>query len=422
MKHYFRTLTTALLFIFSANANEESQFPTEVKKAMTKIDLNELVMSSPVPGKVEADYSSVYVKSEDKTYYEAFFWNTTNGQSRLYYYNYTDKAFKLYEENVQLPNNPLEFVPEGKVMANYTAIYIPTEDKTYYEVLYWDTHTGRSRLYYYNFTDKVFKAYEENVQLPSNPLGFVAEGDVMADYTSIFVPSEDKTYYEVFFWDTKSGRSRLYYYDYTDKVFKAYAEDVQLPSNPLGSVASGNIMADYASVHIPTQDKTYYEVLFWDDKTGTSKLYYYNFIDKAFVEYDSNVQLPEEPLDFQPQGRVMANYSSIFVDSEDKTYYEAIFWDTKSGKSMLYYFNYTDNAFVAYDANVQLPSFPLDFAPTGSVNADYESVYVPSEDKTYYEILFWDNASGRSTLYYYNYTDKVFKKYDESVQLTDTPL
>ncbi len=58
----------------------------------------------------------------------------------------------------------------GTIMMNYTSVHVPSEDKTYYEVMVWDTETGYSRLYYYDYTEKKFTAYGENVQLPANPL------------------------------------------------------------------------------------------------------------------------------------------------------------------------------------------------------------------------------------------------------------
>ena len=58
----------------------------------------------------------------------------------------------------------------GRIMMDYTSVHVPSQDKTYYEVIVWDTQTGRSKLYFYSYTDKTFKAYEANVQLPASPL------------------------------------------------------------------------------------------------------------------------------------------------------------------------------------------------------------------------------------------------------------
>jgi hypothetical protein len=80
-------------------------------------------------------------------------------------------------------------------------------------------------------------------------------------------------------WDEKTGASKLYFYNYTDKTFKAYGDNVQLPANPLGDQAasSQSLFMDYSSVHVPSQDKTYYECIVWDTNTGVSKLFFYDY-------------------------------------------------------------------------------------------------------------------------------------------------
>ncbi|MGB0914647.1 MAG: hypothetical protein ACPGVI_01190 [Crocinitomicaceae bacterium] len=121
----------------------------------------------------------------------------------------------------------------GSIMMDYTSVHVPSQDKTYYECMVWDKNTGKSKLYFYSFTDKKFKAYEDNVQLPSSPIAKNSMDEVMMNYTSIHVPSEDKTYYECMVWNTTTGASKLYFYSFTDKKFKAYEDNVQLPDSPL---------------------------------------------------------------------------------------------------------------------------------------------------------------------------------------------
>lgn len=58
----------------------------------------------------------------------------------------------------------------GTIMMDYTAVHVPSQDKTYYECMVWNTVTGESKLYFYSYDSKKFKAYEDNVQLPSRPL------------------------------------------------------------------------------------------------------------------------------------------------------------------------------------------------------------------------------------------------------------
>jgi hypothetical protein len=145
----------------------------------------------------------------------------------------TDKKFTIYGDNVQLPTEPLGPGVKGPFSMDYTAIFVPSKDKTYYEILVWNENTAKSVLYYYNYTDKVFKAYEDNVQLPSNPIGSFS-GKICMDYTSVHVPSKEKTYYEVLIYDSYSGKSTLYFYSYEDKKFKAYGGNTQFPGRPLG--------------------------------------------------------------------------------------------------------------------------------------------------------------------------------------------
>ena len=124
-----------------------------------------------------------------------------------------------------------------------------------------------------------------------------SNGNIMMDYTSVHVPSQDKTYYECMVCDKTTGKSKLYFYSYTDKVFKAYEDNVQLPSSPIDKNAGEDVMMKYTSVHVPSQDKTYYECMVWNTTTGTSKLYFYSYTDKKFKSYEDNVQLPSSPLD-----------------------------------------------------------------------------------------------------------------------------
>lgn len=74
-------------------------------------------------------------------------------------------------------------------------------------------------------------------------------------------------------------------------------DNLELPDSFTTPPAGNNIMMDYTSVHVPSQDKTYYECIVWNTSTGESVLYYYNYTDKAFIKYEDNVQLPSNPLD-----------------------------------------------------------------------------------------------------------------------------
>ncbi len=190
---------------------------------------------------------------------------------------------------------------KGAIMMDYTSVFVPSQDKTYYECLVWDKYTGKSILYYFNYTDGKFVAYAEEAQIPTSISAVSSSseksGVIMMDYTSVHVPSDDKTFYECLIWNTKTGKSVLYYYNYTDSKFKAYSDDVQLPNDPLNGLADGEFMMDYTSVHVPTQEKTYYEIMVWDTQSGYSQLYFFDYNLSKFVTYEEKVQLPSEPMD-----------------------------------------------------------------------------------------------------------------------------
>ncbi|MFT5818913.1 MAG: hypothetical protein ACI8ZM_000134 [Crocinitomix sp.] len=375
------------------------------------------------------DYSSVYVPSKDKTYYECMVWNTKTGQSKLYFYDYTDKVFKAYETNVQIPSDPLPNCGNDgpSYHMDYSAVHVPSQDKTYYECVVWDSETGESILYFYSYDNKTFQAYGDNVQLPKNPLPEVGDTrNVRMNYTSVYVPTEDKTYYECMVWDTQTGMSKLYFYSYTDKVFKAYGDNIQFPANPLPNNSNNNpsIFMDYSSVYVSSKDKTYYECLVWDEETGNSLLYFYDYTEKKFKAYGDNVQMPSNPLGEQAakDQSIFMDYTSVHVPSEDKTYYECMIWDTQTGVSKLYFYSYTDKVFKAYEDNVQLPAKPLSNQSESFIMMDYTSIHVSTQDKTYYECMVWNPNTGESKLYNYNYTSKSFVAYGQNVQLPAAPL
>lgn len=154
----------ASLFMYTASPAKA----TAVKSVAPGFALNDFPPAS--TGKIMMDYTSVHVPSQDKTYYECMVWDKVSGKSKLYFYSYTDKKFKPYEDNVQLPSSPINTKPGDEVLMNYTAVHVASQDKTYYECMVWNSTSGESKLYFYSYTDKKFKAYEDNVQLPSSPL------------------------------------------------------------------------------------------------------------------------------------------------------------------------------------------------------------------------------------------------------------
>ncbi|HTL82947.1 MAG TPA: hypothetical protein VL651_14635 [Bacteroidia bacterium] len=62
----------------------------------------------------------------------------------------------------------------GRYQMNYTTTVSPATEshgvKIYYEVMVWDTQTGKSKLFYYDYDIDNWKAY--GYQLPDRPLDY----------------------------------------------------------------------------------------------------------------------------------------------------------------------------------------------------------------------------------------------------------
>jgi hypothetical protein len=63
-------------------------------------------------------------------------------------------------------DNPTTENNTGKIMMDQE--YSQRDGKSYYNVLVWDTETGKSKMYYLSFSDGVYKT--SGGQLPSSPL------------------------------------------------------------------------------------------------------------------------------------------------------------------------------------------------------------------------------------------------------------
>ncbi|MCH2225969.1 MAG: hypothetical protein MK066_14470, partial [Crocinitomicaceae bacterium] len=209
MKRFILSCCISLLALFHAFGSENN-FPLELQGAISCIDNSDLISKgSPVEEQeIRADYVMLDNDALSKVYYNILYWNTATGESRLYHFVDSASKFVLFREEMQLPTEPLGFNATGKVMADYEAVYNTKNNKAYYEILFWDTKTGKSKLYFFDDMTQNFKAYSSNVQLPSIPL-FRTQGEVMAKYSAIYMSAQDKTIYEVLFWDTATGKSKL---------------------------------------------------------------------------------------------------------------------------------------------------------------------------------------------------------------------
>lgn len=63
-------------------------------------------------------------------------------------------------------DNPTTENSTGKFMMDQESS--ERDGKSYYNVLVWDTETGKSKMYYLNYNDGTYKS--SNAQLPSSPI------------------------------------------------------------------------------------------------------------------------------------------------------------------------------------------------------------------------------------------------------------
>ena len=122
------------------------------------------------------------------------------------------------------------------------------------------------------------------------------------------------------FWDTKTGNSKLY----TWEIGRYKATEIGLPDNPLGKVEGEVLIRTYIR---PENGKEVTYHLFWDNKTGNSQLYSWNAPAGAYRA--AEIGLPNNPLG-TVKGEVRVN---SYVNS-GKTFH--LFWDSQTGDSQIY--------------------------------------------------------------------------------------
>lgn len=67
--------------------------------------------------------------------------------------------------------SPFSAFTSGKYMMDQTVVYSSSENIIYHYILVWDTETGKSKLYWFDRTDKrSFKWEEFGKDLPQQPL------------------------------------------------------------------------------------------------------------------------------------------------------------------------------------------------------------------------------------------------------------
>lgn len=166
--------------------------------------------------------------------------------------------------------------------------------------------------------------------------------------------------------------------------------------------AQNNVrMTSYFDVN---DKKSYY--LVWDIKTGKSIQYYWNGTNNKWESFEIN--LPPAPVP-GALGNIMYDVYYDYTDS--KAYYIA--WDTKTGKSVQYYWDGNNNKWSSFEIN--LPASPLPGA-TGEILI--KSYFDSTDSKAYY--IVYDTNGGKSIQYYWNGTNNKWEAFE--INLPPKPI
>lgn len=150
--------------------------------------------------------------------------------------------------------------------------------------------------------------------------------------------------------------------------------------------------------------KSYYIV--WDIKTGKSTQYYWNNNEHKWSAFEIN--LPAQPVP-NALGNIMMD---VYYDHKDGAAYY-IAWDTKTGKSIQYYWDGKNNKWNAFEIN--LPENPL---PGNTGEVMIKSYYATDDNKAYY--IVYDTNGGKSIQYYWNGADRKWGVFE--INLPEKPL
>lgn len=150
--------------------------------------------------------------------------------------------------------------------------------------------------------------------------------------------------------------------------------------------------------------KSYY--LVWDIKTGKNVQYYWNGSEHKWDSFEIN--LPAQPVP-GALGNIMFD---VYYDHKDGAAYY-IAWDTKTGKSIQYYWNGSGHKWDAFEIN--LPASPL---PGNTGEVMIKSYYATEDSKAYY--IVYDTNGGKSIQYYWNGSDHKWDAFE--INLPEKPL
>lgn len=151
-------------------------------------------------------------------------------------------------------------------------------------------------------------------------------------------------------------------------------------------------------------NKSYY--IAWDIKTGKSIQYYWVGSEHKWASFEINI--PAQPVP-GATGNIMFD---VYFDHKDgKAYYIA--WDTKTGKSVQYYWNGSEHKYDAFEIN--LPASPL---PGNTGEVMIKSYYDNNDGKAYY--IVYDTNGGKSIQYYWNGSEHKWDAFE--INLPAQPL
>jgi len=140
-------------------------------------------------------------------------------------------------------------------------------------------------------------------------------------------------------------------------------------------------------------------VLVWDEATGASRAWYYDKAEKKFLPSAAEYQLPANP---GVSGSVrMAPY--LGPDGSEVV----LVWDTRTGKSVSWYFDTGEKKFKRAEAGYQLPA---------QKGAEVHMAPYLAKDKSEV-VLVWDAATGKSANWYFDTAEKKFKASEPGFQL-----
>ncbi len=357
---------------------------------------------------IQMNYKVYYDPSLETMIRECLVWNTKTGHSKLYFHNTETNIFEPYEDELQLPDLPLYAEAKGDIMMDYAVEIF--KEKVEAKILVWDTKTGKSMHYYYDDETLKFEAYGWRAQLPDEVEELNIKGKIMMDYEMTYTKYYKKLRHEVVIWDTKTGKNWMYYYNHANKRMEAY-ETQPLGSPPFSCCKEEDqeYMINYRTYpkrKDGERDDIEYVLLAWETDLGYSKISRY---DRGLNRYSYQWSGKMPPIPVSSKGPIMLDYSMVRTGDLSTVYYECMTWDRETGRSALYFLSKEGEFYEEYD-KIGLPRYPLGENLTGDVLMDYVAVNNPLRNSTIYECLVWDSGTGKSVIYEYDYQLKNFKK------------